>query len=63
MNKRALFQMGVLASLAVALWLIFPSIAIFAEGAALSVRRFWWLILGVVFLGGFAWIAFKTPTK
>jgi hypothetical protein len=41
--------------LAIALIVAFPAVARFAEGAALSLRRFWWLVLIGALAGWLAW--------
>lgn len=42
---RALLRLGILVAIAIGLFLLFPAAFAFAEGAALSVVRLWWLVL------------------
>jgi hypothetical protein len=60
-NKRVrnLLQVATVLAIAAALWRFFPIAVEFAEGAALSIRRFWWLILLVLLAGWSAWVLSK----
>ncbi|OFZ79587.1 MAG: hypothetical protein A2583_13385 [Bdellovibrionales bacterium RIFOXYD1_FULL_53_11] len=42
---RVAIQIAVLVVFALVLWRIFPYVAVFIEGAALNIRRFWWIVL------------------
>ncbi|MBI4662039.1 MAG: hypothetical protein HY735_24720 [Verrucomicrobia bacterium] len=42
---RAMLRLGVLVAVVAALLILFPAVFRFAEGAARSVVRLWWLIL------------------
>ncbi len=44
-RQRAFLQFGTLVAVAIALILLFPPAARFAEMAARELRYFWWLIL------------------
>jgi hypothetical protein len=58
-RTRVAFQILVPAGLAVAAILVFPGIMVFVEGAALSLRRFWWLVLIVAMGSWLAWMLSK----
>lgn len=63
MNKRSLIQIGTVIAFAAALWLAFPFVARYIEGAALSLRRFWWVILLFVMTGWAVWTLSKRNPK
>ncbi len=50
MNRllRSLLQILAVVAFAIALFRFFPVVAAFVEGAALGIREFWWVILGLV---------------
>lgn len=56
-RRRQWLQLIGLLLVAVVLWFAFPFLAVFVEGAALNIRRFWWLIL-LVSLGIWVWWTF-----
>ncbi|OFZ20813.1 MAG: hypothetical protein A2X94_04655 [Bdellovibrionales bacterium GWB1_55_8] len=56
---RGALQIAAVLLFAVLLWRFFPYAASFVEGAALNLRRFWWVIL-LLILGGWAvWVLSK----
>ncbi len=57
---RSFLAVAIPLALAAALILAFPSVARFVEGAALSLRRFWWLVL-IGLMGG--WAAFTLSRR
>ena len=59
MKPRAALQIGAVVVFAVGLWFLFPYAARFVEGAAVSLRRFWWVILLFVMTGWAVWTLSK----
>lgn len=60
-RRRAFLQFGVLVVVAIALILIFPRAAAFAEMAARELRYFWWLILLLALAGWLIWGIGRRP--
>jgi predicted cobalt transporter CbtA len=58
-GQRVAFQVGVPLALAIGFALAFPGVLVFVEGAALNLRRFWWLVLIVAMGGWVAWTLSK----
>lgn len=64
MNKRirGVFQVAGVILFALLLWRAFPIVVAFIEGAALNIRRFWWLILLIVLSAWVSWVLKKRNT-
>jgi len=60
-RARLLAQFGVLLTVAVGLFFLFPRAFAFAEGAAVSVLRLWWLILLVALAVWLIWGLGRRP--
>jgi ABC-type nickel/cobalt efflux system permease component RcnA len=58
---RAILQLGVMLAVVVVLFLLFPALFKFAEGAARSVFRLWWLVLLLALGLWLIWAAGRKP--
>jgi hypothetical protein len=56
---RGFIQVAVVFLFAFLLWRFFPFAAQFVEGAALNIRRFWWLILLIILSSWVIWVMRK----
>ncbi len=59
MRKRSVIAVGSVVGLASILIVMFPAVARFAEGAAMDLRRFWWLVLLVSIAIWTVWVLKK----
>lgn len=59
MKPRTLFQVGLPIALAVILFAVFPATLRFVEGAAISLLRFWWVLLAFGLIGWVVWMLQK----
>jgi len=56
---RKLIQIAVIAGFAFLLWRFFPFAVGFLEGAAFSIRRFWWVVLLILLGSWLYWVLSK----